>query len=400
MAAQLIPAAGGLTPVPRRVTGLFWAVLALVVAQMGWWVVFHIRFSRAESRRQIAAWQASVPVAARAVAHQARLAGSSPPPQLPAHVLERDFPHLAWAPAAVAADPEQAALYPGWAPVVRPQGPARLLGRDRQHMRMFLFEGSFFLAMLAVGAAAVRRALGQEAGLVLRQANFLSAVTHELKSPLASIRLFTETLQLRDPPPPTRGQYLGTILQEAGRLEALVGNLLAAAHLDVDGATVSIEHADLGQLVAGWVADFQAEVGVDRLPVALALPATPVWARVDVGGLRLALRNLLDNAVKYGRLDQHPAEVAVSAQRGAARLEVRDHGVGIAAGEAARVFDKFYRAGDELVRSSAGSGLGLYLTRALVEAQGGQVSVDSAGPDAGATFRLTLPLAPPAQAAS
>jgi len=223
-----------------------------------------------------------------------------------------------------------------------------------------------------------------------QQANFLSAVTHELKSPLASIRLFIETLELRDPPPEKRARYLANMRGDVDRLDSLVNNILAVARLDSGRFVVHADRADLGRDVADVVEALGKDASQRRLSVDLAVPAEPLLARYDLGVLKTVLRNLLDNAAKYG--GNQPVHVTVARQGACAAIEVRDQGIGLAAEEREKIFEKFYRVGEEMVRQAEGTGLGLYLARELVRQLGGSITAESPGVGKGSTFRVTLPL--------
>ena len=114
-------------------------------------------------------------------------------------------------------------------------------------------------------------------------------------------------------------------------------------------------------------------------------------ARYDLGVLKTVLRNLLDNAAKYGGADK-PVHVAVTRQGSWAAIEIRDQGIGLAAEEHEKIFQKFYRVGEEMVRQTEGTGLGLYLARELIRQLGGSITADSPGVGKGTSFRVTLPL--------
>jgi signal transduction histidine kinase len=228
--------------------------------------------------------------------------------------------------------------------------------------------------------------------LMRRQANFLSAVTHELKSPLASIRLFIETLELRDPPPEKRTRFLANMRGDVDRLEGLVNNILAVARLDSGGFVVHVDRGDLGRDVADVVAALDKDPSQRHVTVELALPDEPVYARYDLGVLKTVLRNLLDNSAKYGGADK-PVCVTVARQGTWATIDVRDHGIGLAAEEHEKIFQKFYRVGEEMVRQTEGTGLGLYLVRELVRQLGGSIAAESPGVGKGTSFRVALPLA-------
>ena len=475
------------TRLPRTVVALFCAAVALVVAQLGWWTFFHVRFSLQQSRWQATQWAdekeaaaelivlatsadarttpkgaahgssgwppasdvalakssnvalakasdgASAGAAARASdgasakssakasggtssgASARALGGVSPhDTDLPAQLVQRFFPRLAWGPRpAVAATPDLAqrppamatagpaeqalaVAYPGFGLAVAPQAVAALRDRDRAHVRMFVFEGAFFLGLLLLGVLALLRVLRHEVGLMRQQANFLSAVTHELKSPLAVIRLFCETLQMRALEPARQASYLGTMLQEVERLDGLVANLLAVARLDAERVTVHRELIELDEAVAACLGQMRLDAlpaGPLRADMVYRAPPAPLWVQCDLEALRCIVRNLLDNAIKYGQAEGRPIEVAVARAGGAATVRVTDYGRGLEPAELPRIFAKFYRVGDELVRQREGSGLGLYLARALAEAQGGSVTGFSPGLGCGTVFALTLPLA-------
>jgi signal transduction histidine kinase len=224
-----------------------------------------------------------------------------------------------------------------------------------------------------------------------QQANFLSAVTHELKSPLASIRLFIETLELRDPPPDKRARFLANMRSDVDRLDGLVNNILAVARLDSGRFVVHVDRGDVSRDVADVVAALARDPSQRRLNLEVALPAEPLHARYDLGVLKTVLRNLLDNAAKYGGADQ-PVQLIVARQGDWAAIEIRDQGIGLAAEEREKIFQKFYRVGEEMVRQTEGTGLGLYLVRELVRHLGGTVTAESPGVGKGTSFRVTLPL--------
>jgi signal transduction histidine kinase len=178
---------------------------------------------------------------------------------------------------------------------------------------------------------------------------------------------------------------------DVDRLDGLVNNILAVARLDSGRFVVHVDRGDLGRDVAEVVQALGKDPSQRRLSVDLTLPAQPLHARYDLGVLKTVLRNLLDNAAKYGGADQ-PVHVAVARQGEWAAIEVRDQGIGLAAEEREKIFQKFYRVGEEMVRQTEGTGLGLYLARELVRQVGGSITAESPGVGRGTTFRVTLPL--------
>ncbi|MDH3283852.1 MAG: HAMP domain-containing histidine kinase [Acidobacteriota bacterium] len=280
-----------------------------------------------------------------------------------------------------------------------PPGDLRVAAAVRQsvddarwhRLNRFVWEGVFFLVVLVAGMAILVRALRQEADLRRRQENFLAAVTHELKTPLASVKLAAETLVLRDPPPEARGRLVGRILGDADRLGVMISNILETGRLTDGKVRLAHDRLDLMEAIRESVADVEAHARARGARIEIdAAPGLHVVA--DAAALRSVLTNLLDNAVKAivrdggGRI-----RVRVRHEGSKIRVDVADDGRGFPPEEASRLFEKFYRTGDELRRTSEGSGLGLYIVRRLVEMQGGSVGAESDGPGRGATFTVSWP---------
>lgn len=364
------------------------AIMAFTISQLAWWVLFHLRSSAQEidaTAQHLQADRQSAERALLALSHRHALG-----PGGPADFLRLAYPQLDWQPD-VRPGQELVPGYLGYGITFRPGRLEHLQAQRRASIRMFAAEGTTFLCILVAGTVLILRSVRREMELMRQQANFLSAVTHELKSPLASIRLFIETLELRDPPPDKRARFLANMRGDVDRLEGLVNNILAVARLDSGHFVVHVDRGDLGRDVAEVVEALGKDPSQRRLIVDLALPAEPLYARYDLGVLKTVLRNLLDNAAKYGGADK-PVHVAVARQGSWAAIEVRDQGIGLCAEEHEKIFQKFYRVGEEMVRQTEGSGLGLYLVRELVRQVGGTVTAESPGVGRGTTFRVTLPL--------
>ena len=364
------------------------AIVAFTVTLLGWWVLFHLRFSAQEisaTAQHLQADRQSAERTLRAFSQRQALG-----PGGPAAFLQLAYPQLDWQPG-VPPGHELLPDYPGYAVTIRPGRLEHLQAQRRASIRMFAAEGATFLCILVAGAALILRSVRREMELMRQQANFLSAVTHELKSPLASIRLFIETLELRDPPPEKRARFLANMRGDVDRLEGLVNNILAVARLDSGRFVVHVDRGDLGRDVAEVIEALGKDPSQRPLNIELALPDQPLHARYDLGVLKTVLRNLLDNAAKYGGADR-PVRVAVARQGNWATIEVCDHGIGLAAEEREKIFQKFYRVGEEMVRQAEGSGLGLYLARELIRQMGGSIAAESPGVGQGTTFRVSLPL--------
>ena len=258
-------------------------------------------------------------------------------------------------------------------------------------VRRFLSEGTFFLATLLVAGYVVWRALSQRVRYARLQANFLAAVTHELKSPLASIRLSTETLLLRDPDRDKREDKLRRVLSDLDRLERLVGNILEARRLDEGGAREDRRRVSLAELVEEMAPEF--EVSMVQASLALRLEMEDPGAVIaDPAGVQSIVRNLMDNAIKaMVRGEGEELVVRCDVVGGRVQLDVIDDGVGFPAEEAGRLFDRFYRVGDELRRDSTGTGLGLDLVMRCASRDGARVEAHSDGPGRGARFTVSWP---------
>lgn len=254
---------------------------------------------------------------------------------------------------------------------------------------MILGEGSLLLALVIISLGAVAASQSKALRLNWEMTNFLQAATHELKSPLASLRLLLETLKdqpaaLGDPAP-----MLEAGLVQIQRLERLIANMLQTSALDARRLRLHLEPLELGREVRIWAKAREADVTAREGSLTLDCP-NPIVARFDRGALQLVLDNLLDNALKYSP-GVPVISVELRGEEAEAVLSLSDQGIGLQAADVPRVFDRFWRAGDELTRTSEGTGLGLYLVRKLVTMAGGRVQAASPGPQQGTTITLRLP---------
>jgi signal transduction histidine kinase len=253
--------------------------------------------------------------------------------------------------------------------------------------RMLLFEGAFLGLLLLGSIALVVRALQREVAAARQQHNFLSAVTHELKSPIASARLYLESIELGRVDGHKRERYLRHAREDLDRLYRMVEQLLESARLSKAAPELDPMQLDLGEQVRKTLAALEVERTTQGAEIRVHCPA-PVSVRADAEAVSAIVRNLISNAVKYGG---RPALIDVDVRREerAARLCVRDHGPGLGEADGRRIFEPFVRGGDENVRTQQGVGLGLYLVGELVRASGGQVRARAADP--GLAVEVTLP---------
>ena len=230
-----------------------------------------------------------------------------------------------------------------------------------------------------------------------RQDSFLNAVTHELKTPIASIRLYLETLQRRPIEESQRQEFYKIMLSDSDRLLATVEQVLKAGQLGQRHRQSQRTLINLESLLADCIA-----ITLQRhhlLPDSIVLEPTPGAVRLHVLGiaedLRTAVINILDNAVKYS-----PEGVRIRCSLAIARytwvtLRVTDTGVGLPANQLKRIFNRFYRVPGRAMAKIKGTGLGLFLVRNIARQHGGDVTASSPGPGLGATITISLPLASP-----
>jgi signal transduction histidine kinase len=261
----------------------------------------------------------------------------------------------------------------------------------RQRLNRFVWEGVFFLVVIVAGMAVLVRALRHDVQLRRRQQNFLAAVSHEFKSPLASARLAAETLELRDPGEQSRRTLVGRILGGLDRLDVMVTNILQTTRLEEGHVRIEKRSIPLAPLLEDAVAEMESFARDSGVSIVTRVEPR-LGVRADLEALRSVLGNLLSNAIKAtgGR---EKASVRVEAESVGEQVVIRvtDDGRGFEPAEGSRLFDKFYRVGSELRRTSEGSGLGLYIVGRLVELHGGKVLAESDGPGRGATFTVLLP---------
>jgi two-component system phosphate regulon sensor histidine kinase PhoR len=261
--------------------------------------------------------------------------------------------------------------------------------------RDYLF-GTLIVALVAttiIGTAATVGILYREAKVARLQTDFVNKVSHDLRTPLTSIRMFVETLQMgrlaNDPA--RQREALEIISDEVARLSALINRLLDWARMESGRRTYRFETCELGPLVDRALAALEPLLLHAPAEIRRELPAGLPRVHVDPDALEDVLVNLLTNAYKYTGPEKE-ITVSARAEGGAVHVTVADNGPGIDAPDQKRIFDKFYRAKDPLDRTIEGSGLGLAMVKHIVKAHGGRVSVASARGE-GAAFTVTLPAA-------
>jgi two-component system phosphate regulon sensor histidine kinase PhoR len=227
--------------------------------------------------------------------------------------------------------------------------------------------------------------------------DFVANASHELKTPMTSIRGYAETLEQMNLSDPDARRFVEVIVRQSEQMSTLIDDLLELTrteHLEERGSLEMGEHP-VADAVETAVAFCRPEAEHRRIALEIAVPGS-MTARFDPGLLPRALANLIENAVKYSREDSR-VEIEARAAPGGVEIEVRDQGVGIAEEHQRRIFERFYRVDKARSRKLGGTGLGLAIVRHIVHAHGGRISLQSRLGE-GSTFTIFLPVAPPAPA--
>jgi signal transduction histidine kinase len=279
---------------------------------------------------------------------------------------------------------------PGLTVFVRPTG----VDSESDQVRERLFVGAvlFSLALtIGIGLFALRDR-ARESRTAALQSTFVAGITHELKTPLASIRLLAETLRMNRAKPESRDELLETIVEETDRLERFVDNVLSSSRIDSGTRAYAPQLIAVGDVVRSTAGRFEKMIAKHGFRVVQHIEALDLRVRADPEALGQALMNLLGNAVKYSG-ESRDIEIGVSQNESEAEVRVSDHGLGVPLAERDRIFDSFYRAAEARAETT-GAGLGLSLVRHFAEAHGGRVTLTSQ-PGQGSTFSVWLPIAEP-----
>ena len=253
-----------------------------------------------------------------------------------------------------------------------------------------LIIGVAVFALILVGLSFYLFLMIKEVRLNQRQANFIDSVTHELKSPIASLRLYLETLEMRALSDEQRTKFYRVMEEELERLDHLITQLLEVGRIDVIGEQSEPEELSLETLLRKCGAAACAHHKKDEAETIIYdFQPTMVFARPLV--LETVFRNLLDNAIKYAG-DPPQIEVRVrNGERGRVIVQIIDNGLGVPHELRKRIFRMFFRAGSELTRRQKGTGLGLYIVHTLVKQLNGRVSVHDRAGETGSVFEVELP---------
>lgn len=304
----------------RRTTILYWTLLLYIIAALVWW------FISLEKQNQV--------------------------------IAEQQYQNLAIRRSA-------------FTPAQFEEQRARIDQGTRRNTAKYVAEGVTFLILISIGAVFVYRSVRRQFIVQHQQQNFMMAVTHELKTPIAVTRLNLETLQKYHLDEEKQKKLIRMTLDETGRLDFLTNNILLASQLEAGNTKSTREELDLSTLLRDCIRDFR-----NRFPERVF--QENIETDADVKGdpllLQMMINNLVENALKYS-----PKESPVTAElkkfRSGIELRVTDEGPGIEDSEKKKVFSKFYRIGNEGTRKTQGTGLGLYLCQKIAKDHNADISV-------------------------
>lgn len=258
-----------------------------------------------------------------------------------------------------------------------------------ERMRTFKFfgEGGTFLGIILLGAFFVYRAVWKHMKLTQQQQNFMMAVTHELKSPIAAVKLNLETIRKHKLDEEKQHKLVENTIKETNRLDQLCNNILLASQLETQRYRLFKEPLDLSALLESGIREAQGRIPTHTITAEI----TPhIWVEGDKFMLQMVLSNLVENAAKYAP-KQTEIRLRLYESGHTLKWQVTDEGPGIPPEERDRIFMKFYRIGNENTRKAKGSGLGLFLIRKILEQHGASILVKDNTP-AGACFEVTWPV--------
>jgi len=248
------------------------------------------------------------------------------------------------------------------------------------------------LLFLLCGIALTIRATDREARLAQAKSNFVANVSHELKTPLSLLSLFSEILELgRVKNEEKRAEYYRIIRHESLRLNKVIDNILDFSKIEAGRKTYNFADGDMAEVIENVLSSYRYQIVNSGFDIQTNIQPDLPPVLIDRHAMEQAISNLVDNAIKYSR-EMKQLSITTETRGSDLSIEIADHGIGIPRGEQAKVFEKFYRVGNGLVHDVKGSGLGLSLVKHIIEAHHGTISVES-DVGKGSRFTILLPLA-------
>lgn len=356
---------------------VFGIVTAYIVAAFAWWIIAHIRtsnklYNSEKERLELSCYLASAEFNA-ALSQElfedtigARKYLETNFPELEILFDEGDFPLDQF--------------------LIRPKADSynQLAQKLERREWMYILEGLVMMGLLFWGIIWIFSNLQNKLKLKRQQSNFLLSITHELKTPLASIKLYLETLQKRTLDKEQSSMIISNSLGDVERLRDLVDNVLLAAQLDIHKYELQLKETDVSELIQKTAHRYiTPRVLHERVKLSLQ---DNVFLNTDAGALEMVVSNLLSNAIKYSQPNGN-VEITLRSDEAHVYIAVSDEGQGISAEDKEMIFSKFFRSGDEQTRKTKGTGLGLFIVKNLMVVLHGEIKVKDRHPK-GTIFEL------------
>ena len=253
-----------------------------------------------------------------------------------------------------------------------------------------LLIGLFLLVAILLGMYLIFIYLNKQIKLAKLYDNFIGNITHELKSPLASIQLYLETMNMRDVPRSKQKEFISLMMQDANRLKYLINSILKISGLEQKKIYFNFEVCESESIVYTLIDNARQQFKLPQKAIQI-IGSAPCQCVTDRDALKIAFDNLIDNATKYSA-DNVQLTIRLSCNSKKFIMEFTDQGIGISAKNQKDVFKKFHRIYDQNSPNVKGTGLGLYWVKEIIKYHGGKISVISAGKDSGSTFKIELPI--------
>lgn len=254
--------------------------------------------------------------------------------------------------------------------------------------------GMIFFALIITGLILNTVFLVREIRRNEQHDSFLNAVTHELKTPIASIKLYLETLRSREVSPEKQAEFIDVMIADADRLHTTVEQVLEAGRIKERKAQPNIVRIDISEVVGKAIMAVRNRYNLEPDVIRLTVSVAELDVMGDADELETVFINLLDNAVKYsGKGPRISVRIRKTGLNNRVAVIVKDQGIGMELADLKRIFRRFYRVPSQEARQARGTGLGLFIVRSIVEKHGGKITAESKGAGRGSTFLVQLPLA-------
>ncbi|MBL1279747.1 MAG: HAMP domain-containing histidine kinase [Fluviicola sp.] len=254
-----------------------------------------------------------------------------------------------------------------------------------KRVRMIIGEGSVFLLLILIGIWQIKRSIKKDLKLSENQNNFLLSVTHELKTPLASNKLYIQTIQKRELSKEQQNELLSKAVEENTRLEYMIDNILNASRIENNALVLEKEKFDLNVLIENVAKRFEIFAHSKKIN---QLVDSQLLIVADKFSIETILNNLLENAIKYSP-ENTTITIYAKKENNTIVFGVKDEGIGISKEDKNAIFTKFYRVGNEEVRTQKGTGLGLFIVAQLVRMHNAKIACLDNQPK-GTNFQITL----------